>query len=142
MKWMLAPALASLFAATAALAHVEQGTYKGTTADGKPCSMAAGAQYFEKNMPHPLNERIPVTVDGTAYVVGHPPIIDSQTSLVFFNHDLFQGLFPTTTGAKALEIEMVHTAEFEGPRSFTVIENFWREKKKVSYRCNDIKIVK
>ncbi len=140
MKWIIASLLA--FTTTAAFAHVEPGIYKGTTADGKECSMTAGKQYFENNTPHPLYERIPVTVGGAAFNVGHPPVINAKDAIVFFNHDLFQGILPTSTGAKALEIEMVHSAEFEGPKSFTLIENFWRANRKESYKCNDIKLVK
>ncbi len=136
MKWILA---SLVFIATPAFAHVEPGTYKGMTSDGKECSMVAGKQYFENNTPHPLNERIPVTVEGKTMHVGHPPVIDSKEALVFFNHDLFQGVLPTSTGAQAIEIEMVHSAEFEGPRSFTYMENFWKAKQRQSYKCNDLK---
>jgi hypothetical protein len=139
MKWMIA---LTALAATPAFAHIEPGTYKGVTNGGKECSMVAGEQYFENNKPHPLNERIRVTVGETTFVVRHPPVIRSEESLVFFNHDLFQGLEPTDTGARALEIEMVHSAELEGPRSFTWMENSWKEGRRESYRCNGIKLEK
>lgn len=131
--------LAALTFATSALAHVEPGIHKGTTADGKECSMVAGETYFEKNTPHPLNERIKITVDGTEFIVGHPPIINAKEAVVFFNHDVFQGLSPTSSGAKAIEIEMEHTEQFEGPKSFTFIENAWRAKTRVTYTCSNLK---
>lgn len=138
MRWIV---IAASLIVTPAYAHLNPGTYQGTKADGSECSMTAGAQYFENNTPHPLNERIPVTIGQDTFIVGHPPVIRSEESLVYFNHDLFQGLIPTRTGAKAIEIAMVHSPEFEGPRSFTYMENFWNANRRESFTCNDLKLV-
>ena len=132
----------SFFVSMTAFAHVEPGTYKGMISEGKECSMTAGETYFENEMHHPLNERIRITVGAQTFVVGHPPIISSKESVVSFNHDLFQGLLPTAKGAQAVEIEMQHSEDFEGPKSFTYIENSWREKVRESYKCENIKLVK
>jgi hypothetical protein len=139
MKWLLVPVV--LFAVPA-LAHVEPGLYKGVTEDGKECSMVAGKQYFENGVRHPLNERFPITVDGKAFVVGHPPIVDSQQAIAYFNHDLLQGVLPTDSGAIALEIEMVHSQEFEGPRRFTLIEHAWKADHRTAFKCNDLRLSK
>ncbi|RYZ75277.1 MAG: hypothetical protein EOP05_08245 [Proteobacteria bacterium] len=125
-----------------AFAHVEPGTHTGTTAAGTACSMVAGVTYFENNAHHPLNERIKITVDGTEFTVGHPPIIDADSDVVFFNHDLFQGIVPTATGAKALIVDMIHSEEKEGPVRFKVIENFWKTGKKESVVCEALVFAK
>jgi hypothetical protein len=139
---MKALALASLVASSlvsfAASAHVEPGTHAGKTADGTACSMEAGVTYFENNAHHPLNERIKITVDGTEFVVGHPPVIDADNAVAYFNHDLFQGIVPTSTGAKALVVDMIHSENKEGPVRFTLIENFWKTGKKTSVVCESL----
>ncbi len=136
MKFVFA--LALIILSVPALAGVKAGTWTGTTADGKACSMTASETYFENSAHHPLNERIKMTVEGTEYVVGHPPIVDAATSTAFFNHDLFQGLVPTATGAKALVIDMIHSETKEGPVRFTAIENKWRTGEKTSIVCDNI----
>ena len=134
--------LAALLTAMPAFAHVEPGTYKGLTADGKECSMIAGKTYFENNAHHPLNERIDITIGEHQFKVGHPPIFSAKDAVISFNHDAFQGLIPTSKGAVAVEIEMVHSEEFEGPRSFIFVENKWKEKIRESYKCENITLVK
>ena len=134
-------ALALIFMSTAALAHVEPGTYLGTTPEGHQCVMTAEATYFENNQRHPLNERIKITVGSRTFTVAHPSVIDSSKGTVGFNHDLFQGVVPTATGAAALEIAMEHSETFEGPRSFIVMEDFWRDKRRESMKCDNLKHV-
>lgn len=132
----------ALLVSVSAQAHVEPGVYKGTKADKSECSFIAGETYFERGTPHPLNERIQITVGSDVFVVGHPPVIDTEDSYVFFNHDIFQGLLPTATGAKVIEIAMEHSNRFEGPTAFTFIENNWKTKERVAYKCSDVRIVK
>lgn len=141
MKALIALVMMSVVS-IAAQAHVEPGTHKGTTPDGKDCSMVAGVTYFENNAHHPLNERIKVTVDGVDFLVGHPPVVDAENAVAYFNHDLFQGILPTNTGAKALVIDVVHSETKEGPDRFTLIENFWKTGKKTSFICQNLVFVK
>lgn len=129
------------FLSVTAQAHIEVGEWQGITKDGQPCVMTVGTAYFENNLPHPLNERIPVTNAGKTIVVHHPSKMDVATATVTFNHDLFQGILATTTGARAIEIEMVHTPQFEGPKAFTLMEDFWQARRQVSYRCDNLKHV-
>ena len=130
--------LALLLAPTHALAHIEPGTWKGTTGDGKECSMAAGPTYFDGTR-HPLNERIAVTVGGKEFKVGHPPVLDFAQPKAFFNHDVFQGVLATATGAQAIEIEMAHEAGKEGPVSFTFVDHAWKSDARVSYKCSGLR---
>ncbi len=123
-------------------ANIEPGNWVGATVKGEECSMLVGEAYFENNMGHPLNERIRITVGADAFAVGHPPVVSSADSLAFFNHDMFQGIVPTSTGAKAYIINMVHTSAFEGPTSFEVIENQWKAGTKTHLKCENIKLVK
>lgn len=125
-------------ATTPALAHVEPGIWKGTTADGKECSFHAGATYFEGGTRHPLNERISITVDGAEFKVGHPPVLDFKEPKAFFNHDVFQGVLPSATGAKAIEIEMVHEEGREGPVAFTVVDHAWKTDERGSVKCSGL----
>lgn len=120
-----------------AAAHVTPGTYTGKNAEGASCSMTAGETYFAGN-PHPLNERIAITVGSDEFTVGHPPVLDFANAVAFFNHDVFQGVLATKTGARAVEIEMVHEEGREGPAAFTFVENFWKSGQKTSYRCEGL----
>lgn len=139
MKFALA---LSVLISVPAFAHVEDGKYVGHTADGKACEMTATGMFFENGMRHPLNERVSVTVDGVAFTLRHPPVIDAASATAFFNHDMFQGIVATADGAKALQIDMVHTPEKEGPAGFTYIVNKWKTDEKMSVVCKDIELVK
>lgn len=132
---------AALFITASAFAHVEPGTYLGTDQNGKECSMHAGETYFE-GKPHPLNERIKITVNGRLFIVGHPPVVDFSQDKVFFNHNAFQSVQATEKGAIAIEIGMMHSESFEGPVNFALVENEWKSGKKISLRCDGIKIQK
>lgn len=130
----------NLFSNTAS-AHVEPGTFSGKTPDGTDCFMVAGKTEFIDGLKHPLNERIPMTVGTMKFTVNHPTKIDSSKGTVTFDHDLFQGLLATKTGANAIEIVMEHSGTYEGPRSFTVMEDSWAAKKQVTFKCLDLKHV-
>lgn len=134
--------LSLVFVSTQAFAHIEPGSHVGATAKGASCSMEADVTYFENSMKHPLNERIKIKVGSDEFLVGHPPVIDAAQELAHFNHDVFHGVLPTSTGAKALVIEMVHTQSAEGPIAFTVVENNWKTGAKSSIRCEGLKFVK
>lgn len=125
-----------------AWAHVEPGTYQGSTDDGITCHMTAGQTYFENQMAHPLNERIQITIDNDVFLVGHPPLVKPEESMAYFNHDLFQGVLPTKTGAKALIIHMVHSDEFEGPASYELIDHAWKANNRKHLVCKNLKLQK
>lgn len=124
--------------ASQAHAHIEPGTHTGVTPEGTPCTMIAGETYFENNLRHPLTERISISIDGLTYIVGHPSVIDSSTGQVSFNHDLFRGVLPLPTGAAAVEIEMVHSDQSEGPRSFVVMNDNWKTQSRKVLRCQNL----
>ncbi len=130
--------LALLLSPSFALAHIEPGTWKGTTASGQECSMTATATYFEGNR-HPLNERIGITVEGKEFKVGHPPVLDFAQPKAFFNHDVFQGVLATSTGAQAIEIEMNHEEGKEGPVSFTFVDHAWKNDARTSLKCSGLR---
>jgi hypothetical protein len=138
MKFALA---LSLLVSVPAFAHVEDGRYVGKTPDGKACEMTATGMSFENGMHHPLNERVSITVDGVAFSLRHPPVIDAATAKAFFNHDMFQGIVATPEGAKALQVDMIHTPKKEGPGSFTYIVNKWKTGEKTSVVCQNIELV-
>lgn len=123
------------------LAHIEPGTWKGIVSADANCFMDVGAQTFENGMPHPLNERIAITVGSTTYSVRHPYAMNPADGTVSFNHDLFEGVVATATGAFAIQIKMAHTAEFEGPVSLSVMEHNWKTGDKEVVNCTDLKKV-
>jgi hypothetical protein len=124
--------------AAPAFAHIEKGIHEGKTANGEVCTLTAGDQTFVNNEHHPLNERIEIQVGSDKFVVGHPPVIDAAAGIAFFNHDQFQGVLATSTGATALVIEMVHTEEKEGPESYTLISHNWRTSQKTKVVCSGL----
>ncbi|MFZ3229724.1 MAG: hypothetical protein WA160_05940 [Pseudobdellovibrio sp.] len=122
-------------------AHIDPGTWKGIVAENADCYMEVGAQTFENNLPHPLNERIAITIGSTAYSVHHPYAMNTTDGAVSFNHDLFEAVVPTSTGAFALQIKMLHTAAYEGPESLSVMEHNWKTGAKEILKCSQLKKV-
>lgn len=131
----------SILASAAAMAHIEPGVWKGSVSASADCFMEVGAQTFENNLKHPLNERIQIKIGSTDFSVHHPYSINSTTGEVGFNHDLFEAVAPTKTGSYALVIQMAHTDEFEGPTSFDVMEHNWKSGAIEVVHCKDIKHV-
>lgn len=127
--------LAILFFARGAFAHIEEGTYAGVTAQGDKCSMVAGKNYFLNNTPHPLNERIEIQVNNENFVVHHPLVVNPDEPVAAFNHDLFEGVIPTKTGALGLVIKMSHTETFEGPSEFSFIQHEYKTDKRSVLTC-------
>ena len=129
----------SIFVGVQAVAHIDEGVWEGKSETGVACSMTVGKQTFENNMPHPLNERIEVKVEDDVYSVYHPRIIDSATAKAGFDHDHFHGVLATPTGAKAIVIDMAHTAEFKGPTAFHSINHDYKSSQRSVLHCTDIK---
>lgn len=137
--------IATLLISSSTFAHVEPGTYVGETPDGEECMIEAIRQYYVDNVKHPLNERIELkTEQGIKFTVGHPPVIDETEGdeVAAFNHDYFEGILPTKTGAAALVINMKHEEGKEGrPVAFHIINHNWKEKKVSALHCEAIKLV-
>ena len=122
-------------------AHIEQGVWKGVVSENADCFMDVGETSFMGDKPHPLNERIHIQIGQTTYSVKHPYLIDAQTGQVSFNHDVFEDVVPTATGAFALQIQMIHSESFEGPGSFSVMEHDWKTGFKEVVHCTNLKWV-
>ena len=129
----------ALFFTTPALAHIEPGLYVGAMDDGATCQFRAIRQYYEGDIPHPLREKIVIETQGVEFTVGHPAVIDNTTKLAHFNHDLFQGVVPTSKGAQALTVEMLHSGEAKGPTAFTFLNHEWRADQRASVVCKNLK---
>jgi len=134
-------ALISILFPLIASAHIEKGTWKGSVREGVDCYMDAGDQSFVDGVHHPLNERIQVKVGAIEYVVHHPYSIDATTGTIDFNHDLFEGVVATPTGAYAIQINMIHSEDFEGPAGFSVMEHNWKTGFKELVICKSLKKV-
>lgn len=126
---------------TLANAHIEPGTWKGIINSQAVCFMDVGDQTFENDLKHPLNERISIKIGAITYSVRHPYSINTKSGEVGFNHDLFEAVVPTATGAYALQIKMAHTENYEGPTSLSVMEHNWKTGDKEIVNCHDLKLV-
>jgi len=122
-------------------AHIEQGLWRGVVNDSANCYMEVGAQSYENNLRHPLNERIEIKIGSTQYSVKHPAHLDFSKGEVGFNHDLFEGITPTKTGAFALQIKMIHTDHFEGPSELSIMEHNWVTGFKEVVTCRNLELV-
>lgn len=132
----------SIFASVSARAHIDPGAYTGSTDASEVCGFTAGERFFENNLPHPLNERIRIEINGDTYVVAHPAVIDAAIPQAAFNHDIFQGVLPTQTGAKALIIDMIHEEGKDGPTSFHLITHNWKTKEATVIHCKELRLKK
>ena len=139
MKIMIA---AILTMTVPAFAHIEKGEHQGQTETGEVCSLNAGDGTFLNNQAHPLNERIEITIAGDKFTLAHPPVIDAEKGIAYFNHDQFHGVLPTSTGAKAVVVEMSHTEEKEGPSSYTLITHNWKTNQSTKVVCSNLTFVK
>lgn len=108
----LALLLAASVLSFSAMAHVEPGPYKGLDQNGKVCSFTIGDMYFENDMRHPLTERLRVseivfvernTADAV-WSLGHPPVVNTEVGSNRYNHDIFQQIVPTKTGATSVTV--------------------------------------
>lgn len=130
--------LVILFVSSVSLAHIKAGSYTGKDQSGNVCSFKVGEEYFENSLPHPLNERVPVSevkfanqaVAVTSFNVGHPPVVDLEKGLVRFNHDYFQGLNATKTGGAMLVLlkDEEESAEGHSPLGIKYIEDNYRSR--------------
>ncbi|MBS1960313.1 MAG: hypothetical protein JST80_12625 [Bdellovibrionales bacterium] len=132
-------ALLVMFGISSAQAHIAPGLWKGVNDSGAECGFIAGAGYFEPNVSHPLNERIRIQVGQDVYTVQHPPVIVSNPATAFFNHDVFQGVLATSTGARAILISMSHEEGREGPTGFQMIDHAWKTNIRQSVTCKNLK---
>jgi hypothetical protein len=127
--------LSLLFICSAAQAHVDPGHYHGLDQNAKACEFEVLEAKFENNQPHPLNERIPVTnikfsglqID-RVWDLAHPPVVDLNKGLARFNHDLFQLVVPTASGATSVVL-LKGDEEKEGhaPKGIIYIDDNYRQ---------------
>ena len=125
-----------LFISLSALAHVEPGQYRGVDQSGEACEFTVHEQRFENNEPHPLNERIPVdqikfgslSLPET-WSLSHPPVVDTDKGLARFNHDLFQAVKPSKSGALSLTLLKGddHSGDHK-PKGLIYIDDNYRNK--------------
>ena len=135
---MIRLALLSLtLLSTIAHAHIEKGDYKGIDQNGKVCSFRIGEMWFEGEIEHPLTERIEVSKLEFAdfkpvlnqFQTGHPPVVNIEAGLVRFNHDIFQDIVATGTGAVSVTILKQKEESAEGkPVGIIYIEDSYRNK--------------
>lgn len=129
--------LSSVLVSTQAFAHVEKGDYKGLDQNGKACAFTIGEMWFEGEIEHPLTERIEVSklvFEGfkpvlNQFQTGHPPVVNLESGLARFNHDIFQDIAATATGAVSVTILKQKEESKEGkPVGIIYIEDNYRNK--------------
>lgn len=125
----------SMLATTAAFAHVQKGDYKGLDQTGKSCAFTIGETWFQDDFEHPLSERIEVSKLVFAdfkpvmnqFQTGHPPVVNLESGLARFNHDLFQDIMPTSVGAVSVTI-LKGESESGAPKGIIYIEDNYKNK--------------
>lgn len=127
----------AIFTSTQILAHVKPGFYLGRDNNNEICSFRVGEVWFEDNMPHPLTERLPVSEITFAGIypaaviwnLGHPPVVNTEAGLNRFNHDIFQQIVPTTTGATSVTLlKAEEKEEAQKPVGIIYVEDNYRHK--------------
>ena len=126
---------------TTVFAEIQPGVWKGVVSDQAYCFMDVGPTTFVNGFPHPLNERIEIKIGQTIYSVKHPHSVNAETGEISFNHDLFEDVVPTATGAFALQIQMDHSTGRERPQSLVVMEHDWKTGFKEVLNCHSLKWV-
>lgn len=135
MKVLTFSSFLALIVASSALAHIEPGVWTGVSLAGKECVLEVYEQSFDRDVRHPLNERIRVRVNGDEFKIYHPRTVDVKKGLVSMNHDRFEGILATAMGSNALVIDMMHSKEFEGPTGYKWIEDNWKTNKSGTITC-------
>ncbi|MEZ0392744.1 MAG: hypothetical protein ACAH59_11045 [Pseudobdellovibrionaceae bacterium] len=118
------------------LADMKPGAYQGLDQSGKACKFTLGEGWFEDNLPHPLNERVPVsgigfegqTLDQAVWNVAHPPQLDVQEGRVRFNHDSFTQIVATPFGAVSVVLlkDSAESSEGHKPSGLVYIEDHYK----------------
>ena len=128
-----------LFISATSFAGLDIGKFEGTSEKGEPCKLEVVSYSYENGVHHPLNERVTVIENGNEWIVRHPPVINEEEGKVRFNHNFFETVSPTATGAKFLKMTINHDAEPHAPISYTVIEDNYKDSTKSSKEvCNSL----
>lgn len=129
---------------TQAWAHIDLGVYKGVDENGQECSINFKKQTFARGMHHPLNEEMEVEVDVERHflplTLKHPPLFNTLTSKVTFNHDALESIEATNNGAMAMHVVLKHDDEkASGPQSYILTYDNWREaEKSKTHTCSNL----
>lgn len=118
--------------------HIEKGTWRGDVSANAFCFMEVGDTTFINNIKNPLNERIAIQIGQTQYSVKHPHSVDFVSGTISFNHDVFEDVVPTATGAYALQIKMSHNSQGSAPESLSVMEHDWKSGFKEVVACKNL----
>lgn len=132
----------ALLASSTTFAGIETGKYEGTSEKGV-CNLEVLSYSYEGGVHHPLNERVAVVENGFEWTVRHPPVINEEAGKVRFNHNFFEAVLPTPTGAKFLKMTINHDVEPHAPTSYTFIEDNYKDSaKSVKEVCSNLVKVK
>lgn len=119
----------TLLLSVKSFAGIEIGKYQGTSEKGV-CNLEVLSYSYEGGVHHPLNERVAVIENGFEWTVKHPPVINEEAGKVRFDHNFFEAVLPTPTGAKFLKMTINHDVEPHAPTSYTFIEDNYKDSSK------------
>lgn len=127
-----------LLSSVSSFAGLELGKYQGTSAKGV-CNLEVVSYSYENDVKHPLNERVKIIENGYEWIVRHPPVINVEAGKVRFDHNYFEAVLPTPTGAKFMQMTINHDAEPHAPTSYTFIEDNYRDSaKSIKEVCSNL----
>jgi hypothetical protein len=136
----LIPSLYVLISSSAAFAVIDPGVYVGVSLAGKECALEVYEISFEKDVRHPLNERIRVRTNGDEFKVSHSQEIDVKKGLVTMNRDRYEGILSTANGANALVIDVLtNPRDVSVPVSYKWIEDNWKINKSGTITCQNLR---
>jgi len=113
---------------TQAFAGLDLGKYEGVTPEGEACSLIVKSVSYDRNLKHPLNERIQIETHQMIFDVFHPSVIDHEAGTVLFDRDHLVGTVGTQQGAIAGVLKMVHSEDYHGPSEFTFIHHNYKNR--------------
>ena len=129
------PLLLSILALPA-FAHLELGTYQGSTSSGAICSFEVKGIAFEGGVKNPLNERVMIEYSNRSLTLQHPPVLDLNALSANFTHDLLQSVTGTSSGAEAFALKM--NSESHKPDSFVFIQDDWKNDQRTNLVCSGL----
>ncbi len=129
-----------LLVSSLSFAGFKMGKYKGITKNAQPCQIEFIVKNYVSGIKNPINEEILTKVPGhnTLFVLKHMPSIDKETNEIKFERDFLKDFHGDKTGGIALNVEMIHSDTYHGPKSFKYIVHNWREKKLSVFECHDL----
>lgn len=132
--------LTSLVLAVTASAGLDNGIYRGTTAQGTSCEISAKGVSFRNNLKHPVNEQVTVEYNGETFILGHLASLNNNNN-VQIQGEFLTGFNGIQGGVTALQLAMVHSEAYHGPKEFHFVAQMKDSSLNQTVVCQDLKFV-